>query len=73
MTKVILTIDIWHYFTGITVSCVPYHLWIYFYLFTHREGERSGVGFKNPRVLKGAKRGLMLIVVACILRKSIYL
>ena len=63
---------IWHYFTGITA---PVFLTISGFIFTYlliREGERSGVGFKNPRVLKGAKRGLMLIVVACILRKSIY-
>ena len=63
---------IWHYFTGITA---PVFLTISGFIFTYlliREGERSGVGLKNPRVKKGAKRGLMLIAVACILRKSIY-
>ena len=63
---------IWHYFTGITA---PVFLTISGFIFTYlliREGERSGVGFKNPRVLKGVKRGLMLIVVACILRRDIY-
>ncbi|GJH40454.1 hypothetical protein RCZ04_10040 [Capnocytophaga sp. HP1101] len=63
---------IWHYFTGITA---PVFLTISGFIFTYlliREGERSGVGLKNPRVKKGAKRGLMLIAVASILRKSIY-
>ena len=63
---------IWHYFTGITA---PVFLTISGFIFTYlliREGERSGVGLKNPRVKKGVKRGLMLIAVACILRKSIY-
>ena len=62
----------WHYFTGITA---PVFLTISGFIFTYlliREGERSGVGLKNPRVKKGAKRGLMLIGVACLLRKDIY-
>ena len=62
----------WHYFTGITA---PVFLTISGFIFTYlliREGERSGVGLKNSRVKKGAKRGLMLIGVACLLRKDIY-
>ena len=51
----------WHYFTGITA---PVFLTISGFIFTYlliREGERSGVRLKNPRVKKGAKPGLILI------------
>ncbi|AVM49570.1 heparan-alpha-glucosaminide N-acetyltransferase domain-containing protein [Capnocytophaga sp. oral taxon 878] len=63
---------IWHYFTGITA---PVFLTISGFIFTFlliREGERSGIGLKNPRVIKGFHRGIMLIAVACLLRKSIF-
>lgn len=62
----------WHYFTGITA---PVFLTISGFIFTYlliREGERTDIGLKNPRVKKGVRRGLMLIGVACLLRKSIY-
>ena len=63
---------IWHYFTGITA---PVFLTISGFIFTYlliREGDRSHRGWKNPRVVKGIRRGFYLILVACLLRKSIH-
>ena len=61
---------LWHYCTGITA---PVFFTVSGFIFTFllvKESDATKVGWHNPRVLKGIRRGLMLIGIAYLLRMS---
>ncbi|MFC2354774.1 MAG: heparan-alpha-glucosaminide N-acetyltransferase domain-containing protein [Capnocytophaga ochracea] len=61
---------LWHYCTGITA---PVFFTVSGFIFTFllvKESDATKVGWNNPRVMKGFRRGLMLIGIAYFLRMS---
>ena len=61
---------LWHYCTGITA---PVFFTVSGFIFTFllvKESDATKVGWNNPRVKKGIRRGLMLIGIAYFLRMS---
>lgn len=61
---------IWHYCTGITA---PVFFTVSGFIFTFllvKESDATKIGWQNPRVKKGIRRGLMLIGIAYFLRMS---
>ena len=61
---------LWHYCTGITA---PVFFTVSGFIFTFllvKESDATKIGWQNPRVKKGIRRGLMLIGIAYFLRMS---
>ena len=61
---------LWHYCTGITA---PVFFTVSGFIFTFllvKESDPTKIGWNNPRVKKGIRRGLMLIGIAYFLRMS---
>ena len=60
----------WHYCTGITA---PVFFTVSGFIFTFllvKESDITKIGWNNPRVMKGIRRGLLLIGIAYFLRMS---
>ncbi|WP_150451622.1 heparan-alpha-glucosaminide N-acetyltransferase domain-containing protein [Arenibacter lacus] len=61
--------SIWRYFRGITA---PVFFTVSGFIFTYLLIKADNVGLSNPRVKKGVKRGLQLIIIGYLLRLNIF-
>lgn len=60
---------IWKYFRGITA---PVFFTVSGFIFTYLLARGDKMGFKNPRVKKGIKRGLELLLIGYLLRTNVF-
>ena len=63
------TFVIWKYFRGITA---PVFFTVSGFIFTYLMTRVPQRGFENPRIKKGVKRGLQLLVIAYLLRLNLF-
>ncbi|WP_339705417.1 heparan-alpha-glucosaminide N-acetyltransferase domain-containing protein [uncultured Kriegella sp.] len=63
------TFGIWKYFRGITA---PVFFTVSGFIFTYLLVRGDKVGFENPRVKKGIKRGLELLLIGYLLRINLF-
>lgn len=61
--------EIWKYFRGITA---PVFFTVSGFIFTYLLIRLPQRGFENPRIKKGVKRGLQLLVIAYLLRLNLF-
>ena len=64
-----LIFNVWKYFRGITA---PVFFTVSGFIFTYLLIKSPEKGFKNPRVKKGIKRGLELLLIGYLLRLNIF-
>ncbi len=64
-----VTFNIWKYFRGITA---PVFFTVSGFIFTYLLVRGDKVGFENPRVKKGIKRGLELLLIGYLLRVNLF-
>lgn len=67
--KSIVAYAIWSYFRGMTA---PVFFTVSGFIFTYLLVRGDKKGFKNPRVKKGIKRGLQLILIGYLLRMNLF-
>ncbi|AIM61815.1 membrane protein [Cellulophaga lytica] len=67
--KTILPYAIWSYFRGMTA---PVFFTVSGFIFTYLLVKGDKIGLKNPRVKKGIKRGLQLILIGYLLRMNLF-
>lgn len=64
-----ITFSIWLYFRGITA---PVFFTVSGFIFTYLLIKGSRKGFENPRVKKGIRRGLQLVLIGYLLRMNLF-
>jgi len=64
-----MTFGIWKYFRGITA---PVFFTVSGFIFTYLMIRVPQRGFENPRIKKGVKRGLQLLLIAYLLRLNLF-
>ncbi len=64
-----ITFNIWKYFRGITA---PVFFTVSGFIFTYLLVKGDKIGLQNPRVQKGVRRGLQLLLIGYLLRMNLF-